>query len=144
MKIYVNRFDGRNGIDNPKYPGDAGYDLYPDSYIVIPAHETRMIYTGVYVEIPERHVGLIKDRSSLALSDNLHILGGVIDSSYRGEIQILMHNLGDRPVMLNEDQRVAQLVIVGCCTEPIELVSQDEFAAMLTERNANSFGSTGK
>lgn len=122
----------------------AGADLYAltETDIVIAAHETVLIHTGIAVEIPEGLVGLIFARSGLATKQGLAPANkvGVIDSDYRGEIMVSLHNHTDEPKTVTNTQRVAQLVIVPYVAANFELC--DEFSA--TDRGDNGFGSTGK
>jgi dUTP pyrophosphatase len=96
------------------------------------------IKTGIAVQLPKGYGAIIKDRSSLA-SDGLHIVAGVIDNGYRGEIIIKMANLTDRPILIEEGSKIAQLIlipIVNCY-----LIETDKLS--ITERNDKGFGSSG-
>lgn len=110
--------------------GAAGYDLYACG-----DQSGRLIGTGVAMAIPHGWVGIIKDRSGIALSGRAFTVAGVIDSSYRGEIKIVF----DRDIAVEDGERIAQLVIVphyaGAVTEADALPE--------TGRGAGGFGSTG-
>lgn len=122
--------------------GDAGYDLFAsESYEVLP-QQLVVVLTGLHLEIPERHVGLIKDRSSIALR-GLLVVAGVIDNSYRGEVKIVMVNLTDSPTNIVAGQKIAQLIVVPCYTETVSFVSKISDLAE-TERGDSGFGSTDK
>lgn len=122
----------------------AGADLYAltDNDTTINAHATLLIHTGIAVEIPEGFVGLIFARSGLATKQGLAPANkvGVIDSDYRGEIMVPLHNHTDEPKVICNGERVAQLVIVPYITAQFDLC--DEFSA--TDRGDKGFGSTGK
>lgn len=122
-------------------PGAAGFDLHSAATgtEIIYRGEVRKIPTGVAVAIPEGHVGLIRDRSSLG-AKGLSVLGGVIDSDYRGEISVLLAAVAMRAasVQIPPGARVAQLVIVPYLGRASEAESLPE-----TERGAAGFGSTG-
>lgn len=121
--------------------GDAGFDLFAISAHVLEPGQRALVDTGLHLEIPAGTVGLVKDRSSVALA-GVHTLAGVIDSAYRGEIKILLANLGGRPYRIREGQKIAQLLVAPVHTETIELVdSLDDLSA--SERGAGGFGSTG-
>lgn len=116
--------------------GSAGYDLYVDD--VQPNTHSDMVKYGVSVEIPEGHVGLIVERSSLH-HKGIQILNtiGVIDSDYRGELMTPVM-IPDYAKVVNGD-RITQLVVVPCVTTPVEIV--DELTD--TIRGDSGFGSTG-
>lgn len=143
MRVYKNEKLQQLDIDF-KAPrvGDAGYDLYSiEKYIVEPQQRV-LVETGLHLEIPLNYVGLVKDRSSVA-SAGLHTMAGVIDSSYRGELKILLLNVGQDTYTIQVGQKIAQLVVVPIFTEAIEVVQTlDELSD--TERGVGGFGSTGK
>jgi len=122
----------------------AGADLYavcPEGVTIAPA-ETVLIHTGVALEIPEGLVGLVYARSGLATKRALAPANkvGVIDSDYRGEIMVSLHNHGTVPQTLDHGERVAQLVIAPYIrAEFSECEELDN-----TERGAGGFGSTGR
>ena len=136
---------GENAIV-PSYGTEyaAGADLYAltDNDTTINAHATLLIHTGIAVEIPEGFVGLIFARSGLATKQGLAPANkvGVIDSDYRGEIMVPLHNHTDEPKVIRNGERVAQLVIVPYITAQFDLC--DDFSA--TDRGDKGFGSTGK
>ena len=121
----------------------AGADLYAcvDSTVVIPSGETVMVPTGLSMELPEGYAGLIYARSGLASKKGLAPANkvGVIDSDYRGEVLVALHNHSSVDASIEPGERIAQLVItpyiMGVFTEADELSD--------TERGAGGFGSTG-
>lgn len=123
-------------------PGDAGYDLYSLEAVTIPPGEHRLIATGVHVEIPAGYVGLIKDRSSMALA-GIHTMGGVIDSAYRGEIKIILLNTNTDGYAVERGQKIAQMVVIPCYTKAVQPVAHLEDLTSTT-RGKQGFGSTGK
>ncbi len=122
-------------------PGDAGYDRYAaDSYRIAP-QQRALVETGLHLEIPPGYVGLVKDRSSVA-SAGIHTLAGVIDSAYRGELKVLLVNLGERDYLIRSGQKIAQLLVVPVYVEAVEFVhSLEDLSA--SERGSGGFGSTG-
>lgn len=124
--------------------GAAGADLYalPEGDpIVIAPGQTAFIHTGLSMAIPEGYVGLNFARSGLAAKRGLAPANkvGVIDSDYRGELMVALHNHGDTPQTIEPGDRVAQFVIVPVITARFtEVDSLDE-----TERGSGGFGSTG-
>ena len=124
--------------------GAAGADLYAlpegDPVTVNPG-ETVMIRTGLSMAIPEGYVGLNFARSGLASKRGLAPANkvGVIDSDYRGELMVALHNHGNAPQTVNPGDRVAQLLVVPVITAQFtETDSLDD-----TERGTGGFGSTG-
>ena len=136
----------RPGAITPTYgsPEAAGADLYAclEAPLTIAPGETAKIPTGIAMEIPTGYAGLIFARSSLGVKRGLAPANkvGVVDSDYRGEINVVLHNHGSAPQTIENGERVAQLLIT-----PV-LQPAYEIAETLTDtaRNAGGFGSTGK
>lgn len=142
MRVYRSRQLKALGIDfQAPRDGDAGYDIHAIADCELAPGERALLPTGLVMEIPPGHVGLIKDRSSLALA-GIHCLAGVIDSAYRGEVKILLINLGQRGYPIQAGQKIAQLLVMPVYTEAIEEVS-DPGELSASERGAGGFGSTG-
>ena len=141
---------------------DAGYDLYACENSSISPMERKIINLGISVDIPRGFYGRIAPRSGLAINKGVDVLGGVIDSGYRGELKVILINLNlpeflysqkeddalhvfnhifdsGNSVILNQGDRVAQLIIERCHNvdwEEVEELSD-------TERESGGFGSTG-
>ena len=122
-----------------KREGDAGLDLYSVEEVVLKPNEWVAVPTGIAVEIPKGHFGLIKDRSGLALKHALHCLAGVVDENYRGEVKVVLINLGREEVKLPKGTRIAQLLIVPYLRVEVEEVEE----LSDTERGEKGFGSSG-
>lgn len=120
----------------------AGYDLYSnDISVSIPAGGTKMIGTGVCMEIPEGYAGFVYARSGLASKRGLRPANcvGVIDSDYRGEIKVALHNDSSETQTVYLDDRIAQIVIAPFLAVDFNIVDElDE-----TKRGEGGFGSTG-
>ena len=123
--------------------GSAGYDLCAciDKSISIGPHRTEVIPLGFALQVPEGYVGLIFARSGLATKQGLAPANkvGVIDSDYRGEWMVPLHNHSDTVRSVLPKERIAQMVIVPCLTEELERVDTLED----TDRGVGGFGSTG-
>ena len=122
----------------------AGYDLYGpqnENGIGIPAHETKLIDTGIAIELPKGTFGAIFARSGLATKQGLRPANcvGVIDSDYRGEIKVALHNDSNEHRVVSGGERIAQLVVIPYLN--VELFEADELSD--TERGEGGFGSTG-
>lgn len=131
----------------PRYATDsaAGVDLYAcldSAEIEIIPSKTVLIPTGISIEIPEDYVGLIYARSGLASKAGLAPANkvGVIDSDYRGEIMVALHNHSSEATVVEKGERIAQLVITPYFRAEFEEVEELND----TERGSGGFGSTGK
>lgn len=135
------------GAVAPSYetPGSAGMDIrafdYGESGGVIAPGETKIFGTGVFVQIPIGYEIQVRSRSGLAAKHNVFVLNspGTIDSDYRGEIKIILHNAGDKYFHVAEGDRIAQLVVCPIVQANLELT--EEFTE--TERGTGGLGSTG-
>ena len=121
---------------------DAGADLYSNdvSFSLMPG-QRRLVPTGIALAIPEGYVGYIKPRSGLAHKHGIDVLGGVIDSGYRGEVGVILINHGMQPVLFTENDRIAQLVIQPVVAVGTAFVTTAELPE--SERGTGGFGSTG-
>lgn len=144
MKIKLKRIT--DTARTPKHGSQdaAGYDLYADwpKPLEIMPHATVKIGTGIALEIPKGYFGAVYARSGLATYQKLRPSNcvGVIDSDYRGEIMVALHNDSNKMARIEPYERVAQLVIQRF--EPLEFEEVDKLEE--TDRGAGGFGSTGK
>ena len=137
MKIKID--GGFDQIPIRAHKTDAGLDLKATGYQVIFPKDSAVFGTGVHVQLPAGTCGLIMSNSGLNVKHGLFCTG-LIDEGYTGEILIRLFNFGDRPYVVQKGDKVAQLVVVPCYYEPLELVDKlDE-----SERGNNGFGSTGR
>ena len=134
------------GLELPSYatPGSAGCDLraaIAETLTLLPGGRT-LLPTGIAVAIPPGYEGQVRMRSGLAVRHGLALLNapGTIDSDYRGEIQIVLANLGSEPVTIARGERVAQLVLAPVARGRWEPVAE----LPGTGRDGGGFGSTGK
>ena len=144
MKIKVKKLNENAVL--PTYGSDfaAGADLYAciaESVEIAPG-ETKMIGTGLAMEIPEGYMGLVFARSGIASKRGLAPANkvGVVDSDYRGEFMVALHNHSNQPASVDVGERIAQLVITPYMTACFEVA--DELSE--TVRNTGGFGSTDK
>ena len=133
------------GLDLPEYqtPGSSGIDLRAavEEPIIIGNGERVIIPTGLKMEIPAGYEGQVRTRSGLAATRGLVVLNspGTLDADYRGEVKVILMNLGSEPLTINRGERVAQLVIAPVARVIIsEVEDVDE-----TIRGPGGFGSTG-
>ena len=126
------------------HPGeDLGYDIYAAETVVLAPHGSAIVPTGISVELADetnRPMGaLLRDKSSLA-SKRVIVTAGVIDSGYRGEVRVVMENLGDTAYSIHAGDKIANLIPYPVLTGDIEVVQ--ELAE--SSRAAGGFGSSGK
>jgi dUTP pyrophosphatase len=147
VKIGVKRLPHGEGLPLPAYqtPGAAGIDLLAalphNTKIVLEPGGRHLVQTGIALAIPQDFEAEIRPRSGLARDHGVTVLNapGTIDSDYRGEIGVLLINLGSEPFEIVRGARIAQLVVAPCARAI--LVETRELTA--TAREANGFGSTG-
>jgi dUTP pyrophosphatase len=133
------RLEGAGEMPAYASPAAAGADLRAAAEVALAPGERVAVPTGVHLEIPEGHVGLVWPRSGLAVKHGLDTLAGVIDSDYRGEVRVVLVNHGCEPVRLAAGDRIAQLLIQR--VERAEFVRAEALAE--TARGEGGFGSTG-
>lgn len=126
----------------PKFAkkGDAGFDLFSVVTIKIKPGERVQVPTGLEMEIPKNHVGLIWDKSGISHKNGLKTLGGVIDSGYRGEILIGITNLSKKSFVFKKGEKVAQMII----QKHEHILIKEVKKLSETERGKTGFGSSGK
>jgi dUTP pyrophosphatase len=145
VKVSVRVLEHGEGLPLPGYAteGSSGVDLLAavEAPMEIPPGGRALVPTGIRVAIPEGYEWQIRPRSGLALSDGLSVLNspGTVDSDYRGEVQIILVNLGSAPCMIRRGDRIAQAVLapVARC----DLVKESELPG--TERGQGGFGHSG-
>lgn len=127
----------------PASQGSAGLDLRAaiDGELVLSPGEHQSVPTGVAIELPVGWEGQVRPRSGLALRYGVTLLNspGTIDSDYRGEVQVIVANLGRHPFRMRRGDRIAQLVLAPVAR--VELVEVDELGS--SDRGRRGFGSTG-
>jgi dUTP pyrophosphatase len=125
------------------HPGDAGLDLHAAEAVAIPPGGRAAVATGVALEIPPAHAGLVLPRSGLAARHGIALVNspGLIDSGYRGEVKVLLLNTDrERPFQVEPGDRIAQLVVIPLAeAEPVEVAELTGSA-----RSDGGFGSSGR
>ncbi|MEJ5171984.1 MAG: dUTP diphosphatase [Fimbriimonadales bacterium] len=137
------RILAEDGVRPPEYatPGSAGVDLRAAEDVTLKPMERKLVRTGLRMEIPPGYEGQIRPRSGLALRLGLGMVNspGTIDSDYRGEIGVILVNLGSEEIRLSAGERIAQMVFAPVARA--EFVPVD--ALHPTARGGGGFGSTG-
>lgn len=127
----------------PKYAkkGDAGADLYSIEDTIIKPNERKLIHTGIAIELPENHEAQVRSRSGLALKNGIVVLNspGTVDEGYRGEVGVILCNLGQVDFAITKGMKIAQMVI-----KPVEQARFLEVEQLSdSDRGQGGFGSTG-
>ena len=141
MKLLVEKTNEKAIIPFQAHEGDAGMDLFSVEETILKPMERKLIHTGIKIQLPKDTEAQIRPRSGLALKHGITVLNtpGTIDEGYRGEIGIILINLGSEEFKVEEGMKIAQMVIKPTLTLNVEEVVE------LTEttRGENGFGSTG-
>lgn len=145
MILKLKRLDHAAGIEPPAYEttGSAGMDIRAavDAPLVLSPGKRALVPTGFIFEIPEGFEAQIRPRSGLAFKHGITCLNtpGTIDSDYRGEVKVLLVNLGDEDFAIERGMRIAQVIIAPVTQMPVTVVDD----VTETMRGAGGFGSTG-
>ncbi len=138
MQVYR---ENKNAELREPRSGDVGYDIVIPYNVTLPPHTPVKLETGIHIALPDQTAGLIWDKSSVGVR-GVKVLGGLIDTSYRGDLTVVLINLTNEPVEFLAGQKVAQLILVSYTTPVISFVSNlDDLGK--TERGEGGFGSTG-
>lgn len=143
IKVQVKRLPHAAGLPLPAYAttGAAGMDVVSAEDVTLPPGARHAVATGLALAIPQGYEIQVRPRSGLALKHGITVPNtpGTIDSDYRGELKVILINLGDEPFAIARGDRVAQLVLA-----PVVQAAWDEVAELdATERGEGGFGSTG-
>ena len=143
MELRVARLTNAARVPSRAHPGDAGLDLHAAESVRIESGERASVGTGIALEIPDGHAGMVLPRSGLAARHGIALVNapGLIDSGYRGEIRVLLLNTDrDHAFEIEPGDRIAQLVLAPVAdAEPVEVTELAESA-----RGGGGFGSSGR
>jgi dUTP pyrophosphatase len=145
LRIKVVRLPHAGDLPLPAYQseGAAGIDLLAavEKQLILKPGARALVPTGLTLEVPRGFEAQVRPRSGLALKHGITVLNspGTIDSDYRGEVQVLLINLGDKPFVIGRGERIAQLVV-----QRVQRAGLSETVGLTgTRRGAGGFGSTG-
>lgn len=146
ITVQIKQLAHAQGLQLPRYetPLSAGLDLpaavAANEPLLLEPGERVLVPTGLSLALPEGIEAQVRPRSGLALKHGITVLNspGTIDADYRGEVKVILINLGDKVFIIERGQRIAQLVIASVARAHIEVAAQLE----ATERGAGGFGST--
>ena len=139
--LKVKKLNPEAKLPNFAHKGDAGMDVYSIEEAIIKSGETKLIKTGISIELPEMTEGQMRPRSGLALKNSITLLNspGTIDGGYRGEIGVIMINHGKDDFKVEKHMKIAQMVV-----KPIYDINVAEVEYLSdTVRGKGGFGSTG-
>jgi len=138
MEIRVKRIHPEARLPVYGHPGDAGLDLFSIVDRELAPGEVFAVPTGIQVAVPPGHVGLVWDKSGISLQ-GVHRLAGVVDAGYRGEVRVVMINLGAAPYSVKKGMKIAQMLV-----QPVVSVTVVETGSLDdSSRGEGGFGSTG-
>jgi dUTP pyrophosphatase len=140
-ELPIRRLHGGAVLPSRAYAGDAGLDLSAVESAELAPGEGATIGTGLAVALPDGYAGLVLPRSGLASRHGIGVLNapGLIDSGYRGEVRVILHNHSSETFRVDPGMRIAQLVVVA--VEDVRLVEVDALPA--SERGEGGHGSSG-
>lgn len=141
MDLNVIRLNDRAVLPEYAHPGDSGLDLFSLNDEIIGVSESKMIHTGIAIELPKGSEAQVRPRSGLALKHQITVLNspGTIDEGYRGEVCIILINHGKEDFHVLRGMKIAQMVI----TPVIRVQVKETHTFGTTHRGINGFGSTG-
>lgn len=139
MQIPIKRLVPQAVIPTYAHDTDAGLDLYASETVTIQPMQRALVPSGIALAIPKGYVGLIWDKSGLAVKHGLTAIAGVIDAGYRGDIQVAMYNTTQTAYVVEAGKKIAQLLIQPIVRAQLEETKELPDAA----RGDNGFGSTG-
>ena len=144
VKILIKRLNSKVKLPIYKTDGSSGMDLmaFIEEPIFIMPQKSKLIPTGLSLAIPNNTEVQMRPRSGLAAKNNISVLNtpGTIDSDYRGELKVILYNHGDKEFKINNEDRIAQMVLVPIIKATLEEVKD----LPKTIRGSDGFGSTGK
>ena len=142
VQISFTRLDKELPPPTRSHAGDAGVDLHARGPAKLAPGERETVPTGIAVAIPDGYAGLVVPRSGLASLFGVGVVNspGLVDSGYRGEIAVILINLGSETVTIERGDRIAQLVIVP--VHEADFIEQEQLPG--SDRGAGGFGSTGR
>lgn len=144
MKLFIKKMKDAAVLPERKTNGSAGYDLCAciEEPLKIRPGDLVLVPTGIAMMLPAGFAGMIYSRSGLAVKHGIQVSNGVgvIDSDYRGEVQVGLYNAGRESYVVMPQERIAQLVVTQVFLPAIEVVD----ALAETDRGTKGFGSTGK
>lgn len=141
MTLAIRRIDAAAQLPTYAHPGDSGMDVRSIETVTLRPGDRALVRTGLVFQLPPDAEAQVRPRSGLALRHGVTVLNapGTIDAGYRGEVGVILVNLGAEPFTVEKGMKVAQVVVASVVrAEVVEVAETDT-----TERGADGFGSTG-
>lgn len=141
MKLSIRRIDPAAQMPTYAHPGDAGMDVRSIEELTLEPGARALVHTGLVFQLPPDAEAQVRPRSGLALKHGVTVLNspGTIDAGYRGEVGVILVNLGQQPFKIEKGMKIAQVVVSRVeQAEIVEVQETDE-----TDRGSGGFGSTG-
>ena len=141
MRVLFRKIDPSAALPEYAHPGDAGMDVRSVEDRIIPPGGRALVHTGLVMMLPPDAEAQVRSRSGLALKHGVAVLNspGTIDAGYRGEVGVILVNLGEEPFHVEKGMKIAQIVVAPVVRA--EIAETDEVDS--TDRGAGGFGSTG-
>lgn len=141
MTLAIRRIDPAAQLPTYAHPGDAGMDVRSIETVTLRPGDRALVRTGLVFQLPPDAEAQVRPRSGLALKHGVTVLNapGTIDAGYRGEVGVILVNLGTEPFTVEKGMKVAQVVVASIVRAEIVEVAETD----VTERGADGFGSTG-
>ena len=144
LKVLIKKLNSKVKLPKYKTDGSSGMDLmaFLEKPVSLMPQKSELISTGISIAIPDNTEVQIRPRSGLAIKNNISVLNtpGTIDSDYRGEIKVILFNHGNKEFIINNEDRIAQMILVPIIKATFEEVEN----LPETIRGEGGFGSTGK
>lgn len=137
--IKVKKINSKAEIPSYLYESDIGFDLRANETVKFFPGEQKEVKTGLIFEIPKGYVGLVRDRAGIVSKMGIHTCAGTFDNGFRGEVSVMLVNLSEETKYVEEDMRIAQMIIIPVIKPKIIQVKKLEE----TKRGERGFGSTG-
>lgn len=141
MTVKFRKCDPHAVLPSYAHPGDAGMDVRSIEDLTLAPGERKLVHTGLVMMLPPDAEAQVRPRSGLALKHGVTVLNapGTVDAGYRGEVGVILVNLGAEPFAVKKGDRIAQIVVAPCVQARVELTEETDE----TDRGAGGFGSTG-
>ncbi|KKU67668.1 MAG: Deoxyuridine 5'-triphosphate nucleotidohydrolase Dut [Parcubacteria group bacterium GW2011_GWA2_47_16] len=139
LEVKIKRLNPDAKLPSYAHPGDVGLDLYSLEEATVPPMGHHRFFNGFALEFPEGYAAIVKDKGSISKA-GLHTMGGVFDAGFRGEYNVHLVNLSDKPYTFEKGDKVAQLVIIPVAhAKLVEAETLND-----SSRGMGQFGSTGR
>jgi dUTP pyrophosphatase len=140
-EVSLNFLKLSKSAETPEYAfeTDVGFDVKAIENVSLFPLEQKTVRTGIAIEIPEGHVGLVRDRAGIVQKMNIHTVAGTFDSGFRGEVSIMLVNMNEKTIEIEKGMRIAQIILIPVIRAKLQEVKR----LSDTERGKKSFGSTG-